>query len=152
MVTVEELKKFDVFSNWDVKELAKIVPYLKEESVSKNNVIFRENDPAEKVYLIRSGCVELKIALSVTENMRLARMKSGEIFGEMSVFDQKGRSATAEAFIDTNMLVVEKDDFCKLLKNEEKDITNKLLISIVQLLSSRLRDIDGEIRNLKYGM
>lgn len=148
MDRVEDLKKFSIFSDWSDEELGKIAPYLNEEKIEKNNILFKQNDPASKIYFVKSGCIELKITITDAEDTRLARVKSGEMFGEMAVIDDKPRSAGAVAFIDTTLITLTKENLHEFLSKNDKEITSKLLINIIKALSSRLRRVDDKLRNM----
>lgn len=146
---IEDLRKFTIFSDWSEEELGKIIPYLKEEKIEKNTVLFKQNDADGKIYFIKSGCIELRIVLAGKEDAQLARLKSGEMFGEMSVIDDKPRSATAVAFVDTALITLTRENFYEFLGKNSKEINNKFLLNIIKELNSRLRAVDEEIRNLK---
>ena len=152
MISVEDLKKFDVFIGWTEDELKKIIPYMEEKELEKNTVLFEQNSPAEMLYFVRSGCIELELEVANKSEAKLARVKSGNMFGEMSIFDNKTRSAKAVAFIDTNLIGLNKDEIYEFIDQSGKDLSVKLLVSIIKRLSQLLRSANDEIRNIKsYG-
>ena len=63
-------------------------------------VIVQENDFGETAYLIEQGQVEVSKALD-GQTVHLAYLGVGEIFGEMSMIDEKPRSATVTAVTET---------------------------------------------------
>lgn len=149
MIAVPALKEISVFSDWTDKELEKIIPYLLEESIEKGQLLFQQNDPPLKFYFVKSGCIELRMEITAIKDTRLAHIKTGEMFGEMSVIDNKPRSATAAAFVATGLISMSKDKFYEFLTKHDKGITSKLLLNIIKDLSLRLRIADDEIRHLK---
>ena len=144
-----DLKAINLFSEWTNDELNKIMFYFEEEHLNKGDILFKQNDLGSKIYFIKSGCIELDINITDSKDSRLTRLKSGEMFGEMSVIDNKKRSATAIAFSNTTLLSLKKDALTRLLAESEKGIANKFLISIIKDLSSRIRSINDSIRHLK---
>lgn len=144
-----DLKAINLFSEWTNDELNKIMFYFEEEHLNKGDILFKQNDLGSKIYFIKSGCIELDINITDSKDSRLTRLKSGEMFGEMSVIDNKKRSATAIAFSNTTLLSFKKDALTRLLAESEKGIANKFLISIIKDLSSRIRSINDSIRHLK---
>jgi CRP-like cAMP-binding protein len=59
-------------------------------------VIFQSGDPASRAFLIREGTVEL-LGGTAGSPVRLARLDAGEVFGEMSLIEERPHSLTAKA-------------------------------------------------------
>jgi CRP-like cAMP-binding protein len=64
--------------------------------IQKGDFLFREGDVAEDMYIIKSGEISLIVSDGVSE-LIVARASSGQLIGEMSLFDKKLRSASAKA-------------------------------------------------------
>jgi CRP/FNR family transcriptional regulator, cyclic AMP receptor protein len=79
-------------------------------------VIVQENDLGETAYLIGQGRVEVTKELD-GRNVHLAYLDVGEIFGEMSMIDEKPRSATVTAVTETVVSELHRDDFFETPKN-----------------------------------
>ena len=73
-------------------------------------VIVQENDFGETAYVIEQGQVEVSKALE-GQNIHLAYLGTGETFGEMSMIDEKPRSATVTAVTETVVSEIQRDDF-----------------------------------------
>jgi diguanylate cyclase len=65
-------------------------------------IIIRENDQGETAYVIETGRVEVTKDLQ-GKNIHLTYLYPGETFGEMSMIDDKPRSATVTAADDTEV-------------------------------------------------
>jgi len=76
------------------------------EEFQAGQLIFRENEAGKKMYIIMSGQVEISVA-GDKENIVLARMKKGDFFGEMALFVDKPRSASARALTPVQVALVE---------------------------------------------
>jgi hypothetical protein len=76
----------------------------------KGEVIFREGDESSEAYRLLSGEVEISIE-TVAGPKVLARISEGEFFGEMSLIDDKPRSATATALTDCEAEVFHEENF-----------------------------------------
>lgn len=148
MITFSDLRGFNIFSDWTDDELVFITQYLEEENMQKNQTLFEQNNPANRMYFIKSGCIELKFSTETNNMARLARLKSGDTLGEMSIIDDLPRSAAAVAFVDTTLISITKDKFYRFINECGKETAVKLLINLAKSLSSKLRAIDGEIRHL----
>ena len=102
-------------------------------------VIFHEGDRGEVMYVIQSGEVVLT-KKTPSGDYTLACVGTGEILGEMALFDKKPRSATATAAGPTRLLSVDKR---KLFKSVSNDPT--LLFRILETAAGRLRKIGDEL-------
>ncbi|MDB2415395.1 cyclic nucleotide-binding domain-containing protein [Rickettsiales bacterium] len=72
------------------------------------DIIFREGDKADAVYLINEGLVEISTSSSKGRNV-LSRLGPFHIFGEMAIIDGRTRSATVSAVNDTECRVCKAD-------------------------------------------
>jgi CRP-like cAMP-binding protein len=106
-------------------------------------VIFKEGDRGELMYVIQAGRVRIKKD-SPSGEITLGTLESGEIFGEMALFDRLPRSATAVAAGDARILSVDRK---KLFPTISKDPT--LLFKILETMSQRIRGLNDEIAKLK---
>jgi CRP-like cAMP-binding protein len=106
-------------------------------------VIFREGDKGELMYVIQAGRVRIKKD-GPSGEITLGMLESGEIFGEMALFDRLPRSATAVASGDARILSVDRK---KLFPTISKDPT--LLFKILETMSQRIRRLNEEIAKLK---
>ena len=73
-------------------------------------VIIQENDLGETAYVITQGQVEVSKEKD-GHKIHLAYLGTGEIFGEMSMIDEKPRSATVTAVTETLVSEIRRDDF-----------------------------------------
>jgi len=63
---------------------------------AKGQLLFREGDPADSVFRILSGTVEIVRELN-GEPIVLGRVGAGQFVGEMGVVENRPRNATARA-------------------------------------------------------
>ena len=71
------------------------------------DVIFKEHEKGDKMFIIQSGQVE--ITKKIGEKKRtLALFTKGDFFGEMALFGDSIRSATATATQDCSLIVITK--------------------------------------------
>jgi len=106
-------------------------------------VIVQENDLGETAYLIGQGQVEVSKELD-GQKVILANLAAGEIFGEMSMIDEKPRSATVTAVTETLVGEIRRDDFFNSFQTDP-EVTLKLL----KVLFERLREADATILQLQ---
>ena len=76
----------------------------------KGDVIFREGDAGDCLYVIREGAVDITLG-----NRVLKLMQPGDIFGEMSLIDGEPRSANAVARAETTVIPITEEQFLFLI-------------------------------------
>ncbi len=92
-------------------DLALIAAAAHEESFQPGATIFREGDPADRMYIILEGTVEVWKDYGEEQRDLLASHGVGHLFGEMAVVDDLPRSATVVAREAVRLLSVARDDF-----------------------------------------
>ncbi len=114
------------------ERLAKIKPYAKARYLDgdeteftrtypKDTMVFSENMPGKEMYIIQKGSV--KITKIVNDNeVLLAVLKQGDMFGEMSLIESKPRSASAIAFEDAVLLAVNRENFSRMVSTQPQII------------------------------
>ena len=106
-------------------------------------VIIQENDFGETAYVIAQGQVEVSKKLD-RQNIHLAYLGVGETFGEISMIEEKPRSATVTAVTETLVSEIRRDDFFKSFQTDP-DVALQLL----KVLFERLREANAMILQLQ---
>tara|TARA_Y100000031_G_scaffold139556_1_gene166400 strand:+ start:2620 stop:3828 length:1209 start_codon:yes stop_codon:yes gene_type:complete len=104
--------------------------------------IFRIGDRGRNAYFIESGAVEISVPRD-GENVVIAKLGIGEIFGEMSMIDDAPRSATVTAAEDTEVIVIERSRIMKPLQS-----ANPMMNLILRVILARLRDAQHQLSGL----
>ena len=134
------------------ERLMKIKPYAKAvyldgdsevftRTYPKDTMIFAETMPGRELYIIQKGSV--KITKIVNDNeVLLAVLKPGDIFGEMSLIENKPRSASAIAYEEAVLLAVNKENFSRMVSSQPQIISR-----LTQLLAERIWFIYKQLAN-----
>src|SRR5262245_33282918 len=123
-------------------ELATAAQHAVDESSRRyrpGEVIIRENEVGETAYVITHGRVEVSKELN-GQKLHLAYLGVGETFGEMSMIDEKPRSATVTAVTETFVSEIRRDDFFTSFHTEPK-----VALELLKVPFDRLRDADARI-------
>ena len=100
----------------------------------EGEVIFNEQEEGEEMYLIDSGEVKIvKTIDDVVVNISYRNLSSGDIFGEMSLITGSRRVASAIAFTDCNLHVMDKEAFMSNIANNW-DFANRILVTLARRL------------------
>jgi CRP-like cAMP-binding protein len=95
--------------------------------------IFVDGDPAHWAYIIQEGAVEISVEREGRSTV-IDTLEVGEIFGEMALFDDSPRSATARAKLPTKCLLVSKG-----VLEDQLEKASLLMRAMSGLLVKRLR-------------
>ncbi len=134
---VQALKKVPVFSGLSEKELVEIKKLVHKRTYQAGEHIFKHLAPAEGMYIIISGAVEIYIETNGTNNV-LAELKEPDFFGEIALLDDEPRSAGAVATQPSVLLGFFKPDLLSLMERNPV-LSNKILTNLGSVLAERLR-------------
>jgi len=99
-------------------------------------------EPGRSLYLVLSGEVQV-VYPSPSADFELARLGPGDFFGEMALLNDKPRSATVRALTEVEALVLDKDDFRRVVSD-----TPGMALHLLAALSVRIRNADEQISSL----
>lgn len=146
MNAVSFLQRVSIFQGVGSDGLARIATITGEKSFPKKSIIFHEGDVGDTLYILKSGRV--KIA-KITEDGRektLCIMQPGDFFGEMAIFDNLPRSATAEVIDDAATVhTVAKRDFERTLMDHPS-----IALQIMRDLTRRIRQVNQQVEDLAF--
>lgn len=113
---VRALRRVPDFAPLDDKVLLRIVGASTNLFWPKGEVVFEMGHPSEGLYVVLSG----EVRIFDGEGAEVARIGSGEYFGELSLLSRATHSKTAEATADCELMVVPADSFGGLLDADEE--------------------------------
>ncbi len=105
----------------------------------KGALIYRQGDPADAVFIIEEGAVEV-LRQGVGGPVVLARLERGEIFGETGVIMNEPRSTTMRAAEDCVLLRIEREEFLQVFPDD-----NPLGLPLLRMLCARLSRADRHV-------
>lgn len=101
-----------------------------------NDVIFREGDSGESLFVISEGSVGIYVKYGEPDEQKIKTLTANQIFGEMAVIEYYPRSATAVALSDVKAVEVPAGQISDYFKSHPDKI-----IQIMQQLSLRIREL-----------
>jgi CRP/FNR family cyclic AMP-dependent transcriptional regulator len=144
--TVALLRGVAIFQDLDDGELARVAEVCRVKEFVSGEYIFKEGEAGSRLYLIFEGEVRISRVVPGSGEEALAVLKTGSLFGEMSVFDRSERSTDAISHGGTKVLTISRSDF-ELLLDFNREIAYKVLWSVTRLLSGRLRATNDSLRS-----
>jgi CRP/FNR family transcriptional regulator, cyclic AMP receptor protein len=104
---------FELLDEVDRIELARVVDSVR---LPEGETLFQAGEPGESLFIVRSGSIELYIKDTAGQKIVLTVAEEGEVFGELSLLDSGPRTATAVAFSDAELLVLDREDLLLLFQ------------------------------------
>jgi CRP/FNR family transcriptional regulator, cyclic AMP receptor protein len=141
--TVDFLATVQLFSGLDRIELQRFADVTREKFYPKGSVILFENDPGDSLFVVRSGRVKVVLIGEDGREVILGVLGVSEHFGELSLIDDRPRSAHVIAMEDSHLLVLRREDF-----RARVEASPKVAWALLAELSRRLRRADDKIGGL----
>ncbi len=126
------LKGVDIFSGIPVSKLEVIAMMAKEKQYKKDDLIIKEGQQGEKIFIVKNGSVEV-FRRSGMINSPIKRLYPGGWFGELSILSEGETLASVKALEESVMLEIPKDLFRIFILNNP-DISFKIFEILVSYI------------------
>lgn len=113
------LKKIPLFENFNEQDFKTIIEHITLQYFPAQYTIFSEGDEGENMYIIKSGKIKIFHPRPGNGEETLAELKENEFFGEMALFSNEKRNASAITLTECELFVLQKKDFYELLLKDE---------------------------------
>ncbi|TXI55315.1 MAG: Crp/Fnr family transcriptional regulator [Mycobacterium sp.] len=133
----EKLASIGLFSDLGPDVLDQLLAQSSTLRLVRGDVIFSEGSTADSLYIVESGRIAIGNKSFDGRESMVALMTEGDLFGEMSLFDELGRSAEARALEPSMVVSIPYQPLIDLWRAQPE-----LLWRVVGLLSQRLRNMD----------
>jgi uncharacterized membrane protein len=131
------LRGVPVFQLLDEEEIKELLTGIEERSYVAGQTIFKEGQAGGEMHVVLEGRVETFLLDDEGHRVVLAEVEPGEMFGELSLFDDEPRSASAVALVATRTGIVDRQDLERLFAKKPP-----AALDILAVLSKRLRKTD----------
>jgi CRP/FNR family transcriptional regulator, cyclic AMP receptor protein len=129
------------FQTLDDEERTAVATLMHEQAIASGTVVFREHDPGGVLYIINQGRVELSVIGEDRKKVVVDILGPGEFFGEVSLLDGGGRTATAQAIDDVAVFRLEREPFLALLRRRPE-----VALDVLAAFAKRFRKTDELLR------
>ena len=134
-----------IFANLSGEQLQSLPEKLQPRRYQRREVIFHEDDPADRMHIIVDGRVKISIASEDGRERDIALFQSGDCFGEMALLDSSSRSATATAVAATETMALFRQDFLDFLGENPE-----LAADVNTMLVQRLRNVNQMLGDMVF--
>lgn len=113
--------------------------------LGRDEILFSAGDRAEALYVIISGEIALEIDGADGKSICVSSLKSGGVFGELSILDGKPRSVGARAAAPATLLSIKAASFLALIRAHPD-----FAIAILKDLAGKVRSTNGHVSGLSF--
>lgn len=146
-----EIKKFlmriQLFKELNDSQLNVICDTLKIEKYPAKSSLFIENGIRKNLYLIIDGEIELYKSTPYGSEKRLSIFSKYDFLGEGALLDDSPHSTSARALTDSTVAILTRNDFNKLIKNDNETAI-AILASIARVISRRMSAANTRVINI----
>jgi len=129
------LRSIPLFEGLEEDDLVALAAALEPRSFRAGTMIFSQGDVGSAMYIVQSGDINIHLPGEKSQRISLKDISRGEYFGELSLFDDLPRSASALATSNTVLLELQRETLESYL-----DRRPRAAMAILRTMSARLRE------------
>jgi CRP/FNR family cyclic AMP-dependent transcriptional regulator len=149
------LQETALFKNLMPTEIGKVLTIAREVKFAKDDLIMKEGDFGDTLFIIRKGAVEVSKRLTLEglegegaamqKNKVFTRLDASQhaVFGEIALLEDTKRTATIRAVTDCIFYEIKKDDFLQLAEEDHR-LGYRIILNLAKIVSARLRKADED--------
>lgn len=139
------IRQAPLFSALDDEAASSLRESMASEKLSKGKVLFREGQEGDRLYVVVQGKIKLGTTSSDGRENLLGIFGPGQMFGELSLFDPKPRTATATAVTDSRLVSLAYDAVIGLVTSHPQTS-----LEVLRRLAQRLRESNEIVSDLVF--
>jgi CRP/FNR family transcriptional regulator, cyclic AMP receptor protein len=137
------LKYVPIFSELEDITIEQISKIGIRKEFKKDSVVLFEHETGSALFVIVEGKVKISRVSDDGREVILTILNESDFFGEMAIIDGLSRSANVTAMEDSELFIIQRNDFIALLQTHPE-----ISISLLKELTSRMRAADLKIKSL----
>jgi CRP/FNR family transcriptional regulator, cyclic AMP receptor protein len=142
---ISNIRSVNLFAAMKDEQIEAISKITMLKTYPKNYVIFQEGERGDALFIIVKGKVKVLLYGEDGREYILDMIGPDGFFGELSLIDELPRSANVMTVEESELLMIRRSDFIRLLMENPA-----MTISILKILSRRLRAADERIKGLAF--
>lgn len=145
MPKVDYLQRVDVFKDLTMEEIEELGKDLTMRECVSGTVFFSPDDSTERLFVLKTGHVELYRLTASGKRLVTRRLGPGSIFGEMGLLGQTMQGEFAEATEDALVCTATSEDIRRLLR-EHPDVAMRMM----EIIGNRLKLLEGRLEQAVF--
>lgn len=139
------LNRVKIFQDLSYEDAEVLDSLCDVQRIKRKQVIFMPGDPSDKIYIVKSGLVKISKVTEEGKELTLLFLSQGDIFGELAIIDGMPRNTMAEAYEDTILCGIDREQFLEFITARAT-----VAIAITRLIAERRRRLENKIDNLLF--
>ena len=135
------LANISMFEHLNEDDRTSLASVIDETKFSEGQTLFEAGDPGDSLFIVVKGEIELFIKDTVGQKIVLHTAQPGDMFGELAMLDSGPRTATALVLVDSEVLVLDRDDLMLLFQRKPE-----AALHMLASLGSLTRKADALLR------
>src|SRR3954470_681323 len=132
------LRSIPMFQGLNEEDLGALSSSLVERTFHAGKDIMAQGDSGSEMYIVASGHVNIFLPGESSRRVSLKDISRGEYFGELALFDDKPRSASALASTDAVLLALSRETLTDYLERRPR-----AAVAILRTMAERLRETNA---------
>ncbi|HET7848269.1 MAG TPA: Crp/Fnr family transcriptional regulator [Pseudolabrys sp.] len=133
------------FKDLDASVIDQFALHAVARKVKKSTVIFRKGEVGSTLYAVTAGSIRISSSSEDGKDTTFNLILPGQIFGEISCFDGRERTASAVAIEDSELIAIERRDFMHLLREHPE-----VAVRLIEVLCGRLRHTSEQVEDIVF--
>jgi len=134
------LSHVSLFENVKPEYLPSIAKRAEERVFQRGQIIFNEGDPGDTLYIVKTGSVGVFLVdPKVGLRFELARLRSGQVFGEMAMLTEQPRTATCQAVEPTECILLSRSTFMAIVER-----IPQVALAVAEVLAGRVNQLNRD--------
>jgi CRP-like cAMP-binding protein len=143
LTNLDLIRRVPLFAMLTMAQAEVVADAVEKRRFKRGELIVEQGKKCDALYIILAGRARVVVTDNKAREVILATLHPGDYIGEMSLIDQEPHSATVEAEVQSDALVLAGSDFARcLLEN------NATMAAVLRGLVGRLRSADRKIESL----
>ncbi len=150
---IELLRETEIFKNLSDGQIAKLLKIARKVTFPEGEVIMREGEEGDTIYIILEGTVEVAKSLVIGEseeegdekNKVFTRLDASvhAVFGEIALLETTKRTATIKTVTNACFYEIKRDAFLGVVE-EDHELGYLILLNLARIVCARLRKADED--------
>jgi CRP/FNR family transcriptional regulator, cyclic AMP receptor protein len=132
------LQRVSLFQGISRREFGQLFRALMARNYDPGEILFREGEIGRALFILERGMVEISRKDETGESKKIAVLHPGDYFGEMSILDERPRTATAAAMEPVRAFLLYKTELEKLVRDAPR-VAAAITLHLAMMLTARLR-------------
>lgn len=138
MEKVDLLRSISLFEGLETEDLEALAASVVMRKFSAGHLIFSQGDPGFTMYIVADGHVNIHLPGEASRRVSLKDVTVGEYFGELALFDEKPRSASAVTTTSALLMELSRETLTDYLEKRPRRA-----MAILRTMAERLRETNS---------